>query len=194
VFGIPGDSVTAIAIGVLYMKNIQPGPDIFDATQNIAHASLVYALYLSFVIANLMLIPLGLLAIRTGSMLIRIPRAIMLPAIVMFCIVGSFALNASYFDVFIMLSMGVLGYALEAVTVPLGPVVLGIILGGELEHKFIQCLSKSTDARAFLASDVSKLLAICCIALWTAPTLARLLGRRGESTVDASPRQSSADE
>jgi TctA family transporter len=178
VFGIPGDSVTAIAIGVLYMKNIQPGPEIFDATKNVAHTSLVYALYMIFVISNLIMIPLGLIAIRIGPMLVRIPRALMLPAIIMFCIVGSFALNASYFDVFVMLAMGILGYLLEAVRVPVGPVVLGIILGGELEHKFIQCLSKSTDLLAFVDSNLSRLLAVICIALWVAPALTRYFGSR----------------
>jgi TctA family transporter len=178
VFGIPGDSVTAIAIGVLYMKNIQPGPDIFDAAKNLPQASLVYAIYVTFILSNLILIPFGLLAIRTGSLLIRIPRAIMLPAIVTFCIVGSFSLNASYFDVFVMAAMGLLGFVLESWQIPLGPVVLGIILGRELEHKFIQCLTKSTDVSAFLESPISKVLAAFCILLWLAPTLVRLVGRQ----------------
>lgn len=169
VFGVPGDSVTAIAIGVLLMKDIHPGPDIFDASQNPKQAALVYSIYITFVLANLMLIPLGLLAIRTGSMLIRIPRSVMLPTIVVFCVVGSFALNADYFDVAVMLAMGVLGYLLESVRVPLGPVVLGIILGGQLEHKFIQSLMKSEGALGFVQSPISLALAAGTLVLWVAP-------------------------
>ncbi len=169
VFGVPGDSVTAIAIGVLLMKNIQPGPDIFDASKNLEQAALVYSIYVTFVVANLMLIPLGFVAIRTGSWLIRIPRAIMLPGIVVFCIVGSFALNASYFDVLVMLGMGCLGFVLEMFRIPLGPVVLGIILGGQLEHKLIQCLTKSRDVTAFVGSPISITLAAGCLLLWLAP-------------------------
>ncbi len=184
VFGIPGDSVTAIAIGVLLMKNIRPGPDIFDATENFEQAALVYSIYVTFVLANLILIPLGMIAIRTGSMLVHIPRNIMLPAIVVFCIVGSFSLNASYFDVTVMLAMGVLGFTLERFRVPLGPVVLGIILGGELEHKFLQCLAKSTSPSAFMSSWICQLLAVACLLLWFTPAIIRRL-KKGDAATDS---------
>jgi putative tricarboxylic transport membrane protein len=178
VFGIPGDSVTAIAIGVLLMKNITPGPDIFDTTKHFDQAVLVYSIYVTFVVANLILLPLGLLAIRAGSLLVRIPRRILLPAIVVFCVVGSYAMNGSYFDVWVMLAMGLMGFVLETYRVPLGPVVLGIILGGELEHKFVQCLTKSTSASAFFASPISIGLGLTCVALWLVPALFTLLRRR----------------
>lgn len=181
VFGIPGDSVTAIAIGVLLMKNITPGPNIFDTSQAPEQAQLVYSVFVTFVVANLVLIPLGLLAIRAGGMLIRIPRAVLLPTIMLFCVVGSFAMNASYFDVSVMLSMGVLGFVLERFRVPLGPVVLGIILGGQVEHRFVQCLMKSSEAREFFSGTISIVLAGTCLLLWLAPTVLKLLrGRTNE--------------
>jgi len=176
VFGIPGDSVTAIAIGVLLMKNITPGPGIFDATKNPHQTTLVYSIYLTFLVANLLLIPVGLVAIRTGTWLVRVPRSVLLPLILVFCTVGSFALNASYFDVGVMLVMGMVGFVLERHHVPLGPVVLGILLGGPLEHSFIQCLMKSSSALAFVADPLSIALALAAAALWLAPgmlTLAR---------------------
>ena len=171
VFGIPGDSVTAIAIGVLLMKNITPGPQIFDYTSKPDQAALVFSIFVTFVLANLILIPLGLVAIRTGSMLIRIPRRIMLPAIVVFCIVGSYAMNASYFDVWTMLAMGVLGFVLERRSIPLGPVVLGIILGGQIEHKFIQCVTKSESVTAFFDSPISIGLGATSLLLWFLPII-----------------------
>ena len=78
--GIPGDSVTAIVIGVLLMKNVTPGPEIFN---NPDQAVLVNAIYITFILANLLLLPLGFLAIRTGSLLIHIPRRILMPLILM---------------------------------------------------------------------------------------------------------------
>lgn len=171
VFGIPGDSVTAIAIGVLLMKNITPGPGIFDATANPEQAALVTSIYITFVIANLMLIPFGILAIRAGSLLIRIPRRILLPLIVLFCVVGSYAMSGSYFDVWVMLAMGLLGYFLERHQVPLGPIVLGLIMGGELEHRFLQCLTISTDPTSFFSSPITIVLGLLCITLWVAPLL-----------------------
>lgn len=174
VLGIPGDSVTAIVIGVLLMKNIQPGPGIFlDAAQ----LPLVYGIYITFIVANLLLIPLGFLAIRTGSLIIRIPRPIILPLILMFCIVGAFAINGSYFDVGVMLAMGLLGVILERFEVPAGPVVLGIILGGRLEEAFIQSLTKSDSLVAFFERPIAAGLGALCIALWIAPLVSWLRRR-----------------
>ena len=179
VFGIPGDSVTAIAIGVLLTKNITPGPDIFDPgdptaadySTKLHQAVLVFSIYATFVLASLVLIPVGLLAIRAGSLLIRIPRRILLPMIVLFCTVGAYAMEASYLDVWVMLAMGLLGFVLERYRVPLGPVVLGIILGGQVEHSFIQCIQKSTSVVAFFASPISIVLGLASIALWLVPML-----------------------
>jgi len=181
VFGIPGDSVTAIAIGVLLMKNITPGPKIFDTSENADQAVLAFAIYATFLVANLILIPLGSLAIRVGSQLVRVPRRILLPVILLYCIVGSYAMNASYFDVWVMLAMGLLGFMLESNKVPLGPVVLGIILGGELEHRFIQCITKDASPQAFLSNPISITLAALCVGLWCAPAVLKLIRRSGQT-------------
>jgi putative tricarboxylic transport membrane protein len=162
VFGIPGDSVTAIVIGVLMMKNVKPGPDIFD---NQPH--FLYSIYLLFLLANLVLLPVGWLAIRAGSLVIRTPRRVLLAVIVLFCLVGSYALNASYFDVLTMASMGLVGFALERWRVPLGPVVLGLILGGPLEERFIQTLTAgNASPLAFFNRPLAALLGVICLVLW----------------------------
>lgn len=172
VLGIPGDSVTAIVIGVLLMKNVKPGPDIF---QNAEQLPIVYSIYITFILANLLLLPLGFLAIRLGSQIVRIPRHVILPLILMFCIVGAFAINASYFDVYVMLAMGLLGFVLEKFSVPLGPVVLGIILGGRLEETFIQSLTKSDSLLAFFSRPIAGGLGVLCIAVWAWPVISRIV-------------------
>jgi len=136
VFGIPGDSVTAIVIGVLLMKNIEPGPAIFEK-----QAPLVYGIYLLFILANLMLLPIGLLAIRLGGYIVHIPKNVLLPLIILFCVVGAYAINGSLFDVWVMLVMGLVGFLFDRRRIPLGPIVLGMILGGPLEERFIQTIS-----------------------------------------------------
>ncbi|MEM8672016.1 MAG: tripartite tricarboxylate transporter permease [Planctomycetota bacterium] len=181
VFGIPGDSVTAIAIGVLMMKNITPGPGIFDAQANPDQASLVASVYVTFVLANLVLIPVGLAAIRAGSLLIRIPRRILLPLIVLFCIIGAYSMSGSYFDVWLMLAMGLVGFGLEAKKVPLGPIVLGLILGGELEHRFLQSLTVSSGPMSFFGSPISVLLGLMCLLLWGWPLLSRVIAKPGKT-------------
>ena len=169
VFGIPGDSVTAIAIGVLMMKNITPGPKIFDGSANPHQAALVASIYIIFVLSNLILIPVGMAAIRAGTILIRIPRRVLLPMIVVFCTIGSYSMSASYFDVWVMLVMGLLGFVLEKWKFPLGPIVLGLIMGGPMEHRLMQCLSKSTSITSFFSSPISLGIGLTCVLLWLMP-------------------------
>ena len=116
---------------------------------------------------------MGLLAVKLGTQLVRVPRRILLPVILLFCFVGSFAIRGSYFDVWVMLAMGLLGLFLEARAVPLGPVVLGIILGGRLEETFVQSLTKSTTLLDFVSRPVAALLAFACLVLWASPWLFR---------------------
>ena len=162
VFGIPGDSITAIVIGVLLMKNVNPGPAIFEE-----QAVLVYSIYALFILANLVLLPVGWLAIKAGSWVVRVPRRVLMPVILLFCIIGSYAIKGSYFDVSVMLGMGVLGFLLERRDVPLGPVVLGIILGGPLESRFIQTLTGSGgNLLAFFNRPAAAILGVLTIGLW----------------------------
>jgi len=164
VFGIPGDSVTAIVIGVLLMKNITPGPEIF-----VKQAPLVYSIYLIFILANIVLIPIGLIAIKAGGFIVRIPPRVLLPIILLFCVLGSYALNSSYLDIGTMLVMGLLGFVLERRKIPLAPVVLGLILGPVLEERFIQTM---TGASSYLVGffnperPLALSLGIIFITLW----------------------------
>jgi putative tricarboxylic transport membrane protein len=162
VFGIPGDSITAIVIGILMMKNVTPGPAIF-----VEQGPLVYSIYMLFIMANLVLIPVGLLVIGLSGWVVRAPRRVLMPVIAVFCVVGAYAINGSYFDVAVMVSMGILGFGLERVDVPLAPVVLGIILGGPLEERFVQTLTGSDGALIGLVDRPGSLfLAAVAVALW----------------------------
>ncbi len=165
--GIPGDSITAIVLGIMMMKNVQPGPEIFDQ-----QAVLVYSLYLVFVLANLALLPAGFLAVRVSGTLIRVPRHTLLPVIVLFCVLGSYAISGSYFDVGIMAAMGVLGFVLERRDVPVAPIVLGIILGGPLEERFIQAMTASQGSlTVFFARPLAAFLGVVAIGVWLQPAI-----------------------
>lgn len=138
VFGIPGDSITAIAIGVLMMKNMAPGPTIF-----VNNPENVYALFLVFVIANLLMLPLGWAIIKVASRVLQVPRKILMPIILLFAIVGSYAINNSLFDVGLMVAFGALAFVLEENGFPVAPVILGVVLGPLLEEYFINSMIKS---------------------------------------------------
>ena len=99
VFGIPGDSITAIAIGVLYLKGMNPGPTLFvNNPQNI------YAVFIVFMLAQLLMLPLGWMAIKAAKHVLRIPAGVLMPLILLFCIVGSFAINNTAFGIIVMLA------------------------------------------------------------------------------------------
>ncbi len=170
VFGIPGDSITAIVIGVLYMKNMNPGPALFTTNpQNI------YAVFLLFIIANIIMIPLGILCIKVAKRILLVPREVLMPLILLFCVVGTFAINNSMFEVGIMLVAGILAYILEANKFPIAPAILGVVLGGMLEENFITSMIKSNgDLGAFLARPIALSLAVVCLLVWTWPLLAKL--------------------
>ncbi len=137
-FGIPGDSITAIVIGVLYMKNMNPGPALFvNNPQNI------YAVYLLFIIANLIMIPLGYACIKASKQILKVPRSVLMPVIMLFCVVGAFAINNTAFDVGVMMIAGVVAFVLEENGVPIAPAILGVVLGGMLEDNFVTSMIKA---------------------------------------------------
>ncbi|MFL6651389.1 MAG: tripartite tricarboxylate transporter permease [Sulfurifustaceae bacterium] len=178
VFGIPGDSVTAIAIGVLYLKHMNPGPMIFiENPQN------VYALFLVFVLANLIMLPLGWLAIKAARQVLRAPRNVLLPIILLCCVVGAFAINNTVFGVALILVFGVLAFVLEENGFPVAPAILGVVLGKMLEENFVSSLIKSDgDPSAFFTRPIAGALATATCALLCWPLLRGIthrLRRRG---------------
>lgn len=173
VFGIPGDSITAIVIGVLFMKGLRPGPMIFEQ-----QPALVYGVYLAFIVANLLMIPFGWLAIKASGAMLRVPRNVLMPAILVFCILGAFAINNSVFDVGLMLAMGIFGYVLEVHGIPVAPIVLGMVLGPILEQNFMVSMIKTGwDVTQFFSRPAAAVLGALTVATWLVPLYPRL-GRR----------------
>jgi len=173
VFGIPGDSITAIVIGILFMKGLRPGPMIFEQ-----QPELVYAVYISFIIANILMVPFGYLTIKVSGHMLKVPRNILMPAILMFCIVGSFAINNSLFDVGLMLCMGILGYFFENNGIPVAPIVLGMVLGPIVEQNFMVSMIKSEwDLAQFFTRPMAATLGGLTILTWLAPFLPQIFRR-----------------
>ena len=163
-FGIPGDTITAIAIGVLYLKGLNPGPALFTEK-----ASSMYAIYIIFIIANIIMIPLGILMIRVASYVLRAPRSAVMPVIVLCCAVGAFATGASLFAIATVAAFEIIGYLMEANGYPVAAMVLGIVMGTMLEQTFVTSLIKSDGSLLpFFERPVSAVLATFTIAalLW----------------------------
>jgi putative tricarboxylic transport membrane protein len=170
VFGIPGDSITAIIIGVLYIKGLNPGPTIF-----MNNGPAIYAIFLVFILANLLMIPLGIAAIKGAKQMLRAPRAILLPVILLFCIVGSFAINNSVFGVVLMLAFGIAAYLMEENGFPVAPAILGMVLGAMLEENFISSMIKADGSFvAFFERPIAGSLGAFVLVVISIPVLRRL--------------------
>ncbi|MEZ0169352.1 tripartite tricarboxylate transporter permease [Microvirga sp. TS319] len=180
VFGIPGDAVTAIAVGILFMKGLNPGPQLFTS-----HPENFYAVMLIFVIANLLLIPLGYLAVRAANVIFGVPRAYLNGAIMIFCLVGAYAANNSMFDVVIMTGFGVLAYLLQRAAFPIAPIILGMVMGPLVEQNFLTSMIISQgDILGFFSRPIAAGLGIVVIVLWSLPPISWVYGRlRGKSIV-----------
>jgi putative tricarboxylic transport membrane protein len=174
VFGIPGDSITAIAIGVLYLKDMNPGPTLFvNNPQNI------YAVFIVFMLAQLLMLPLGWMAIKIAKQVLRIPATLLMPLILLFCVVGSFAINNTLFGVTIMLVAGVMAFFMERWGFPVAPTILGVVLGTMLEEHFFSSLVKADgNFLVFFERPIAGTLGALTLLLWSMPVVRRLAARR----------------
>jgi putative tricarboxylic transport membrane protein len=148
---------------------MNPGPTLFTTNpQNI------YAVFLLFIIANIIMVPLGILCIKVAKRILRVPRDILMPLILLFCIVGTFAINNTVFEVGVMLVAGVIAYLLEANRFPIAPAILGVVLGAMLEENFITSMIKSDgNLAAFFTRPIALGLAVVTVLVWFTPVVMR---------------------
>ena len=128
VFGVPGDSITAIVLGAMMMYGLRPGPLIFQH-----NLELIKGIFMIALLSQVFLIPIGLLGIKIYGWILKFPRNIIMVTVILFSVVGSYAIRNSFFDIYVMIFFGVIGYIFENLRVPLPPMILGIILGPMVE-------------------------------------------------------------
>jgi putative tricarboxylic transport membrane protein len=130
-------------------------------------------------LANLLLIPLGWVAIRSATQILRVPRGVLIPLITMFCVVGAFAVTNSTFSVIVMAIFGVLAYLMEENGFPVAPTILGIVLGGTLEQSFMTAMMK-TDGNllAFFQRPIAATLGVITLLIWLSPPALGLWRKR----------------
>lgn len=129
--GIPGDAVTAVLIGALYVHGLKPGPMLMIDSPYVFKNILVASVW-----SNIFLVIFGLMAIPLFVRICQIRRGILLPFIYIISVVGAFSIQNRFSDVVWMTSFGFLGYAMRLGRFPVGPMVLGMILGPLMEASF----------------------------------------------------------
>jgi putative tricarboxylic transport membrane protein len=177
--GLPGDTVTAIVLSIFMMKGITPGPLLF---QN--EISLVWALYATFLISSLVLLPLfGFTTARLAAYVIRTPLNLLLCVIAGLCVVGAYSMNNNPFDVWIMAGMGLTAFILRVGGFPLAQVVLGMVLGPILEQNFmVSAIIAHWDLAVFFQRPIALLLMAATVVVVVVGMRSRLRFFRGGST------------
>ncbi len=177
VFGVPGDAVTAIVLGVLQVRGIRPGPFFFEQG-----GSQVQAIFSIAALTQLLLLPIGLLGILTFSWILRLPRNIILTAVLIFSVVGAYALRNSMFDVYVMFAFGLLGFFLESRRVPLAPMILGLILGPIVEEKLrTGLIASSGDFTPFVTRPICVVLMVTLALMLLGGGLSRWYANRSQT-------------
>jgi len=136
--GLPSGPVPAVLLAAIMVHGVAPGPLLMDQ-----HPHLVWGFIASMYIGNVVLLILNLPLVGLFVNVLRIPYSYLYPTIVVFCVLGVYAVNASAVDVWIMLAMGAAGYALRKLGFDMAPVVLGLILSPMLEMSLGQSLAMS---------------------------------------------------
>lgn len=159
VFGVPGDSITAIVLGAMLMYGLKPGPLIFRQSPDLVKGIFAIAL-----ISQFFLIPIGLIGIKAYGRILSLPRNIIMVFVLIFSVVGSYAIRNSIFDIYIMLFFGVVGYIFENLNIPLAPMVLGIILGPMIEDNLrVGLIKTGGNYLPFLTNPISAVLVLLII-------------------------------
>jgi putative tricarboxylic transport membrane protein len=177
--GIPGDAVTAVIIGALYIHGLKPGPMLMIETPH-----LFWFIVGTLVLANLFLLVFGLTGIKLFAKLVETPKAILLPMILVLSAVGAYAINNNPVDVYWMLGFGILGYFLKMYGYQVGPIILGMILGPLMDRSYRQAMISAEGqplqfATEFFTSPLSLaiLLALTLTLLSQTPLWKRVMRR-----------------
>lgn len=133
VLGIPGSASTAMLLGALMLQGWVPGPSLF-----IDHREIIYAAISSLFVQQFVMLAIGLLLCLGAAYILRVPVKYLIPCVLMFTVLGSFADRNAFFDSSLMLFFGVIAYIMKRQQFPIMPVVLGIILGPIADRELLR--------------------------------------------------------
>src|SRR5688500_5046237 len=172
--GIPTGPVTAVLMAALLIHGVPPGPTLVND-----HPNVFWGFVASMYVGNLMLLALNLPLVGVFVNLLRIPYAYLYPLIIMFCVIGVYEVNNSIVDVWIMLIMGVLGYALKKFAFDPAPLVLGLVIAPLFEMSLRQSLIMSNGAwTIFLQRPVALTLLVASVGLLALSAIGQMLRRK----------------
>lgn len=126
--GIPGDATTAILLAAFMLKGVTPGPLLFTT-----HADLIYTIFVCLIVANVGMLLIESKALPLFLKVLKVPKYVLLPIILVLCSVGAFGINNRVFDVGSILIFSLVGYGFYKFKFPLAPFMMGFVLGPLVE-------------------------------------------------------------
>jgi putative tricarboxylic transport membrane protein len=184
--GVPGSGTTAVLLAMLLTLNITPGPLLFQSNPDV-----VWGLIAALFIANFMLLAMNIPLVSLFVWVLMVPPRFLMPAVAMISFVGIYGISGSTFDLMVMIAFGVGGYFLRKLDVPLVPVILGVLLGNEMEKNLRRALTISDgDPSILWGSWLAIAIWSIAIAGFIAPLV---LGRFLRPRIPRTPRVERAD-
>jgi len=157
VLGIPGSPTTAIILAALVLQGLQPGPQLMKE-----QPLMLYAIFFSMLIASIVVFIGGRIAVKAFASVLKLPYSVLAPIIVMFSIIGSYAIANDMSQVWVMLGFGLFGYFMKKYDFSPATLVLGLVLGKLMEENFRrQLLLSKGDYMSFLTRPISAMLLLC---------------------------------
>jgi putative tricarboxylic transport membrane protein len=176
--GIPGDSVSAILIGSLTMYGMQPGPKMFTDNK-----PFVINIMLLMIFANILMLVFGLFTAKVSAKVLNVKQQTVWVSVCMLCIVGSYALNTSFFDVIVMSIAGLLGFVFKRGGYPVGPFILGLLLGNMLESNLRRALVISGGSYAvFITRPITLVLLLLILTVFLYPVIKKMFVKKPLAT------------
>jgi len=157
--GIPGNLTMAILMGVLILHGITPGPRLFST-----EPVLIGSIYVSILVSAFIMFVSMILLIKIFAKIALIPPHLLVPVVLLLTGVGSFALNNTIYDVWVLFFFGIVGYLFHKSKVPLGPLVIGMVLGEVLEENLFRALQMDPNITTFFTRPISGVISILAIA------------------------------
>jgi putative tricarboxylic transport membrane protein len=168
--GIPGDNVTALLLGAFMMQGLRPGPTLLESS-----GPIVFGILFAMLLANIIFLIAGYLTIPLFTRVVTIRKTLLIPITIMLAFAGTYLARSNPFDILTLISFGVVGIVAKKADFDVMPMVMGFILGRELEYTFGQTISLAGDS--LLQYAFTERLGMTAIVIAT-PVLGTLLGRR----------------
>ncbi|MBA3623242.1 MAG: tripartite tricarboxylate transporter permease [Methylibium sp.] len=176
VLGIPGTPADAVVLGALLVQGVKTGPSLFTEQSDI-----VYTFMFGLLIATVLMLPVGLVLGRYAySSIIAVPKAILVPAIALLTVIGSYAIHGNIDDVIVMFGIGIVGWVLGRFGYSAAPIVLGLILGPLAEQGFVQAWMIGSATDNLLGMFFGRPISIAIIAIAVLTLMYPVIARRKE--------------